>query len=273
MKYLLPLLLITLCCTTKQPDEYSAMTFNIRYDTERDGINKWDNRKDWVVDIIQDFNPNFVGLQEALHHQVVYVDTMLANYDFIGVGRDDGKQAGEYTPLFYNKDKFRLLNYDTFWLSETPEEPSVGWDAALERICTYGQFESIDTGEKFYVFNAHLDHIGEDSRLNALKLINKEAKALNPEEVPVIIMGDLNATPDSPPIQFLNNEYDDSFFSDSVSGPTGTFHGFNPDHPLDIRIDYIFTSALTVSRYENIYLRRDDFFPSDHTPIFITFSL
>ncbi len=249
--------------------EFKAMTYNIRYDTERDGINRWDARKDWVSEVILDQKPAVLGVQEALHHQVVYLDSALTSYAYVGVARDDGNQKGEYTAVFIDTTLFQFMDSGTFWLSPTPDTVSVGWDAALERICTFVQLRNRQNGKRLRVFNAHLDHRGALSRLNALKLIHDKSKEWTTGDEAVILMGDLNATPDSDPIQYISQYFSDAFemAKNRMQGPAGTFHGFNPQHPMDARIDYIFTRDLRTLSYHNLHLQDGNRFPSDHTAV------
>ena len=137
---------------------YTAMTFNIRYDNPSDGADNWVHRKQDMLDFILKLKPSVFGIQEGLAHQVGYLDSGLSGYKYFGVGRDDGKEKGEYCAIFYHVDQHELIKSGTFWLSETPHQISVGWDAAMERICTYGMLEDKSNGQKFWVFNTHFDH-------------------------------------------------------------------------------------------------------------------
>ncbi len=253
--------------------EFKAMTYNIRYDTERDGINRWDARKDWVSEVILDQKPAVLGVQEALHHQIIYLDSALTNYAYAGVGRDDGNQKGEYTAVFIDTTLFQIMDSGTFWLSPTPDMVSVGWDAALERICTFVQLRNRQNGKRLRVFNAHLDHRGALSRLNALKLIQEKSREWSAGDEAVILMGDLNATPDSDPIQYINRYFEDAFVisEERLEGPLGTYHGFDPQHPLDGRIDYLFSQRLQSRLYQNLHLQKGNQFPSDHTAVIALF--
>ena len=132
--------------------QYSAMTYNIRYSTQNDGENWWELRKEWVADLVNYYEPDFLGIQEGLLHQVSYLDSALTGFSYVGVGRDDGAKAGEFTALFYKDYEYDVLDSGTFWLSETPEQVSVGWDASMERITTWALFEDIVTGQHFYVY-------------------------------------------------------------------------------------------------------------------------
>ena len=162
------------CCialTGFAQTDLKLMSYNIRLDVKSDGENWWEVRKDKVAGLINYYEPDFVGLQEVLHRQLVYLKDSLQGYDYIGVGRDDGKEAGEYSCIFYKKDLYTLVEQSTFWLSPTPDQPSKGWDAALNRVCTYGFFKSKKTKEIFWVFNTHFDHMGKQARLESAKLI------------------------------------------------------------------------------------------------------
>ena len=184
-------------------NELTVISYNIRYDNPNDGENQWKYRKERVANYIKEIRPDIIGMQEVLDPQLVFLDVSLTEFSFVGVGREDGKTKGEYSPILYNSNSLSLLQTDTFWLSETPTVISVGWDAALERICTYAQFEHKETGQKFWVFNTHFDHIGELARIQSAKLINQKVKMLNMNNSPVVITGDFNLTPDTAPIKIF----------------------------------------------------------------------
>jgi endonuclease/exonuclease/phosphatase family metal-dependent hydrolase len=256
--------------------QYSAMTYNIRYATERDGINSWENRKEWVFEQLNETKPDVFGIQEGLHHQVAYLDSALTDYAYVGVGRDDGATGGEYTALFYQTETLSVLEHDTFWLSETPDTVSVGWDASMERIATWARVKDKATEKEYLVLNAHFDHIGEQARINSMKLIRQFIEENFSKNLPVIVMGDFNALPESEPIKYINWLMYDAYFTAHTKprGPEGTFHGFDPNHPLDRRIDYIFVNdKIEVVSYEAIYAFDEGFFPSDHLPILVHFDI
>jgi len=168
-----------------------------------------------------------------------------------------------------------LLQSDTFWLSKTPEKPSKGWDAALNRICTYGLFKSDKTGDKFWVFNTHFDHKGSVARLNSAQLILDKITALNKNKYPVILMGDFNDTPDKAPIKLLKNTLTDAkaIAKNTFKGSGGTFNGFN-NLQTKTRIDYFFVKKVKVLKYTHItQMSANNKFVSDHFPIFIQFDL
>ena len=251
----------------------NLISFNIRYDNTSDTINNWNKRKASMASLIQHYDADIVGIQEGLHHQVDYLNNTLNGFSYVGVGRDDGQQKGEYSAIFYNSDKFKVLKTNTFWLSETPEKVSVGWDASMERICTYALFENVTSKKQFYVFNTHFDHRGMQARVNSAELIYKKIKEINTSDLPVILMGDLNLTPDTEPIQFLKKHLTDAMgiSKKPFYGPIGTFNGFDQDRIMENRIDYIFVNNIEVLSYTHIDDRMaNNMHISDHLPVLIT---
>ncbi len=252
--------------------DLKLMTYNIKYDNVNDTVNNWNDRKAALVKLIKHYKASFVGTQEVLHRQLIYIDSSLSRFSYIGVGRDDGKRKGEYSPIHYDSIRFRVLEDHTFWLSETPGEISVGWDAAMERICTYGLFQEKSTGKKLYVFNTHFDHIGKVAREKSAELIAQKIEATNKEGHPVVLMGDLNLTPDTAPIQFLGSKFSDgqTITQSKFYGPRGTFNGFNPKMTVDRRIDYIFVKGFQVKSYIHIDDRKENNkHISDHLPVLV----
>ncbi len=252
--------------------QMNIVSFNIRYNTSNDGENAWPHRIEMANGLLRFHEADIFGLQEALHEQIMDVQNGLPEYEWFGVGRDDGEKGGEYSPIFYKKSKFILLKQGTFWLSETPEEPSTGWDAALNRIVTWGHFQSKVTGKQFMVFNTHFDHIGVEARKNSASLIRKKIKEMtNNKNLPVILTGDLNLTPDQEPISLLKEYLRDSreVSEEPPYGPVGTSNGFKLDANLDRRIDYIFVQGgIKVLKYAALTDFNDHRFPSDHLPVF-----
>ncbi|RMD48199.1 MAG: endonuclease/exonuclease/phosphatase family protein [Ignavibacteria bacterium] len=255
-----------------QSQQMRIITFNIKYDNAEDTVNNWNDRKEELIQLLKYYNPDIFGVQEALANQMNYIDSSLDNYSFIGCGRDDGKTKGEYSAIFFNKDKFEVISDSTIWLSETMDTGSVGWDAAITRVCTFGLFKHIASGKFFRVFNTHFDHIGKEARVNSAKLILKTIKEVNVDNLPVILTGDFNATPEEEPIKLLSFTLNQS---KSVSktlpyGPDFTFNGFN-NKPGNKRIDYIFTKRFSVLNYRVIDDRRNNYkFISDHFPVMTT---
>jgi len=249
-----------------------AMTYNIKYDNKNDTVNNWNDRKQKMVQLIKHYNPTFLGIQEGLHNQVTYLDDNLKNYAFVGVGRDDGKEKGEYSSIFYNTKKYKVLESNTIWLSKTPTKISVGWDASMERICTYALFQNKKTKQKVMVFNTHFDHIGVLARKNSAKLIVETIKKINKQNISVILMGDFNLTPDQEAIATLNSALKDSYTTSSKMpyGPKGTFNGFT-NRIMKNRIDYIFVQGFDVKSVAHIDDKMDNNkHISDHIPVMAT---
>ncbi|WP_242202161.1 endonuclease/exonuclease/phosphatase family protein [Aestuariivivens insulae] len=268
------LTIVLLCFTVLglNAQTYKIMTYNIRYDNPNDGENQWSKRKAVLSNQILFYEPDIIGIQEGLHHQVTYLDSMLVNYKYIGVGRDDGKTKGEYSAIFYNANKLKVIQNQTFWLSDTPKNISVGWDASMERICTYALFKDLKTKQHFWVFNTHFDHIGKMARAQSAKLIVKTITDLN-DNNPVILTGDFNLKPESEPIQFLSKAMNDAKTVSIATpfGPEGTYNGFKFEEPVKNRIDYIFTSKNTieVKKFAILSNPKNGKYPSDHLPVYI----
>lgn len=252
--------------------QIEVMSYNIRYANENDGENSWSKRRSYITNQLKFYEPHILGVQEALLVQLEHFKENLLNYDYVGVAREDGKQKGEYTAIFYDTRRFDALENETFWLSETPSKVSTGWDAALPRVCTYVKLKDKNTGEEFYVFNTHFDHIGEKARLESSKLILKKIEEVNKENLPVILMGDLNLEPNAEGVKLLADKMNDSkMVCQEVSfGPEGTFNGYKFGEPVTRRIDYIFTSKDNVQVIKHAVLSdsRDLKYPSDHLPVY-----
>jgi endonuclease/exonuclease/phosphatase family metal-dependent hydrolase len=187
----------------------------------------------------------------------------------IGEGRDGGNN-GEYSAIYYKKNKLKLLKSETFWLSETPKKPSAGWDAALNRIVTYGVFSTVNSNKKIVVYNTHFDHMGKQARENSAKLILHHIKANNFSKEQLVVMGDLNAAPKEAPIKLLSNHLEDAFTTSLLKKPLGTFNAFNIHSKLVKRIDYIFTKNLAVVEHRHIQKKLPNgLWPSDHLPVLI----
>lgn len=271
---LLSLMILLIANTTLSYSQtVKLITYNIRYDNSNDAENSWSERKEKLAAQIKFYEPDIFGIQEGLYHQVNFLDNYLGKYNYAGVGREDGKTIGEFSAIFFNAKRFKLLESSTFWLSETPDTISIGWDAVLPRICTYVYLKDNITGKKIWVFNTHLDHIGKLARINSAKLIVKRIKSLNKLTDPVILMGDFNSTPDSKVIKYLSAELNDSKYSgiNPAFGPEGTFNGFKFHEPVTERIDYIFSykEKTLVNKYAVLSDSKDCKYPSDHLPVFI----
>jgi len=276
MKKVINLIIVALTVLTSAfGQQVSIMTYNIRYNNVNDGVNRWDQRKDQLLGQIVFFAPDIFGIQEGLEDQVKFLDENLKNYDFEGVGRADVKEngKGEFSAVFYNSKKFKKLKGGTFWLSETPDKPSRGWDASLNRICTYVLLKDKKTQRKFWVFNTHFDHRGDTARMESAKLIIKKINEFNWDNSPVFLTGDFNLLPDSAPIIFLSESMSDARKVTKLEpyGPFGTYNGFKVCENPSKRIDYIFTSPdnIVVLKYGVLAEVQDLRYPSDHFPVLV----
>ena len=263
------ILLFALNSCSKQSESLNIMSYNIRLDVKSDGINQWENRREGVVSIIEKNSPAILGIQEGLPQQVEYLSAHLKEYSMIGEGRGGGSK-GEYSAIYFHNKKVRLLKTETFWLSESPKKPSIGWDAALNRIATFGVFTVINSDKKIVVYNSHFDHIGKEARVNSVKLILNHIKENNFSKNGLVVMGDFNATPNDAPIKLLSKNLKDAFNVFPVKKPVGTFNGFDLNSKLLKRIDYIFTKNIEVVEFRHIHKKLSNgLWPSDHLPVFI----
>lgn len=276
-------------------------SYNIRYKNDADSVNGnvWAKRCQVICDQVNFMAPDIFGAQEVLKNQLDDMLARLDGYDFIGVGRDDGKAEGEYAAIFYKTDRLRLLECGNFWLSETPDIPGLGWDAACVRICTWGRFakQTATNDESFYFFNTHMDHVGVTARREASKLIVEKIRDIT-QGAPVILTGDFNVDQNDEIYRTFTESglLKDSFLSTRLLfAENGTFNSFKSDLYTDSRIDHIFVSPATcVDSYgvlTNSYwvpneestdtIKGDDApqqinfskytrrLPSDHYPVFI----
>lgn len=266
---------IILCSTMNLVNAQSLklMSYNIRLDIASDGENAWPNRKGFLSSQIQYHEPDVLGVQEATPNQVMDLNNALTQYKGVGIARE-GKGKGEAASIYFKKNRFELLETKTFWLSPTPNTISKGWDAAYNRVCTYVLLKDIRKQQIFWVFNTHLDHVGEEAKSNGLKLILKTIKARNKNNYPVFLMGDFNTKPSEERITNLKKSMVDAkeVSFEKPFGPNGTFNGFQYNTPVKDRIDYIFLSKnnpFKVLKYAVLTDSKDLKFPSDHFPVFV----
>lgn len=265
---------------TIQSQELNVMTFNIRYNTKNDSLNAWPYRKDNAASQIQFHNVHIVGVQEALHDQMMDLSQSLSRYKYTGVGRDDGKTKGEYSAIFFDTTRLKLIESSTFWLSLTPEVPgSKGWDANITRIVTWAKFRDLSNKKLFFVFNTHFDHIGKEARRESARLLKQKVKDIAGKN-PVIITGDFNSMPSDEPIRILVDENDADRFIDSKAisatphyGPLGTFNGFASKERDNEPIDFIFLKGKwKVKQHATLSETWGGRFSSDHFPVFAKIS-
>lgn len=267
----LPLLFLVLAFPSQSQTSLIAITYNIRYDNPGDGEDAWPVRRAHLAAQLRFYKPDIFGIQEGLHRQVEYLSEQLPDFQRVGGGRDDGKEAGEYSALYFRKARFGLLESGTFWLSKTPDVPSKGWDAVLPRICTYAHLHDSLANRKIWVFNAHFDHLGEKARLRSSELIINKIKEFNQDKEPVVVMGDFNSEPNEPPARLLSRALIDTrAISEEPSfGPEGTFNAFKFNKPVKRRIDYIFVNenGIRVKQHAVLSDSRNCHYPSDHLPV------
>ena len=248
--------------------EIKVMSYNIRLGSGEDGTNSWRFRAPLTIEMIEDQVPDIFGVQEALDYQVEFIDEFTKDYDYVGVGREDGKKEGEHMAIFWNKKTMKLLKWGTFWLSETPEKPSMGWDAACYRTATWALMKDKRTGKKFYFVNTHLDHVGKEARANGLALIVDRIADINPDGLPMVLVGDFNVKPDDPCLAGLDARMKSAR---KIAAKTDSHHTYNGwgKATKDSVIDYIYISGFSACpEYQTVtkkYSNRT--FISDHYPI------
>ena len=249
--------------------EITICSFNIRGSNMDTGVNAWSNRKKMVIREFGNYQYDIVCMQEPLTDQIR--DFLSIGIDeWLGVSGQGTPDSDVFTPIFYNKKKLNVLDYGTFWLSETPDVVSRGWDGKFPRICTWAKFRDIENCRSFYVFNTHLDHVGEVAKLEGARLICRKIKEMTAEEA-VFITGDMNSTPETPPIHTFLSEFSNSReIATEKSGPAGTAHSYGKLYPPS-QIDYIFVNEyISVTKAITITKNSDPVYMSDHYPIVIT---
>jgi endonuclease/exonuclease/phosphatase family metal-dependent hydrolase len=246
---------VVLLLQVSHAQKINVGTYNMRNDNNReDSINGngWKQRFPVIASLIQFHDFDIFGTQECMYHQLLDIKNSLHDYDFIGVGRDDGKQAGEHSSIFYKTTKFKLLQKGDFWLSTITDKPNKGWDAVLPRICSWGEFKDIKTGFTFFFFNLHMDHVGVTARAESSKLVLAKIKEMTGNK-PVILTGDFNVDQTSDSYTILNTSgiLKDAYETTAIRyALNGTFNAFKADGKTDSRIDHIFlTKQFKVSRY------------------------
>ena len=233
---------LALCCATilSAQESITVMSYNIRYGAAKDGDNSWENRRPATPAMLADKAPAVFGVQEALKSQIDYINAECPQYGSIGVGREDGKSKGEHMSVFYRKDLIEVLEWGTYWLSETPDEPSFGWDAKCRRTATWALMRLKDSGRKFYFVNTHLDHVGTEARRKGLALIVERIAAMNPEGLPMILTGDFNSKLNDPWMADIKVMMKNARFYAEDTDWKGTYNGWGKSAKA---IDFIFYSG------------------------------
>lgn len=252
--------------------QFNIITYNIRYNTRSDKENAWPNRRDNVIELLKRHKTDIFSVQEALYDQIMDLKDGMKDFDYVGVGRDDGNINGEFSAIYYNSHRFTLIENGTFWLSQTPKIPSKSWDAALNRICTWARLKEKETRKTFYIFNTHFDHKGVKARKESALLILKKISEISERKDPIILTGDFNLTPNEKPMVLIRQKLRDARqISKTVpQGPIGTFNDFDFTSKLENRIDYIFVNKkVEINKYNVITDSKDKHFPSDHLPVLV----
>jgi endonuclease/exonuclease/phosphatase family metal-dependent hydrolase len=249
----------------KESEGLKVMSYNVRYGSAEDGTNSWQYRWPATNDMLKEIKPDVFGVQEALDYQVRYINEM-CGYEYVGVGRENGKKEGEHMAIFWNKKSVSMLKWGTFWLSETPQKPSKGWDAACFRTATWALMKDKKTGRKFYFVNTHLDHEGKEAQKNGLKLIVDRIGEINPEGYPMVLTGDFNMKPDDPNLAELDSKMQSTRKIAAVTDNHDTYNGWGRGSGI---IDYIYVSGFSsCPEYQTVVKRyRDRKFVSDHYPV------
>ena len=250
----------------KKDEGLKVMSYNIRLGVGKDGTNSWEHRWPATIAMLEEVKPDVFGVQEAMNFQIKLVDELATDYKNVGVGREDGKSEGEHMSIFWNKKTVKLLKWGTYWLSETPEKPSKGWDAACYRTATWALMKDKKTGKKFYFVNTHLDHKGKEAQKNGLKLIVERIGAMNKEGYPMVLTGDFNVRPDNPCLTDLDKMMTSTRKIAKKTDNKGTFNGWGKSSSV---IDFIYVSGFSnVAEYQTITKKfADRPFISDHYPI------
>ncbi|MFK7847313.1 MAG: endonuclease/exonuclease/phosphatase family protein [Rhodothermales bacterium] len=279
---ILPFLIVGFACEQALQEEEATsplrvMSYNIRYNNPGDGEHAWPHRAGRVASTILFNNADLIGVQEALKEQMDTLLTLLPGYKWIGVGRDDGQEAGEYSAIFYKSDRFEIIDSGTFWLSKNPSIPgSKDWDAALTRIATWGHFKDIQADTSIFHFNTHFDHRGEEAREKSAALIAQRATR-EAGQYPLVVTGDFNFTESATGYSALTSKLTDTFYATTTPrhGPDDTIYGgFEVTHEPGRRIDYIFVNEhLEVLQYANLSDNWNGAYSSDHLAVISTIQI
>ena len=255
----------------KQTRDYDlkVMSYNIRMGVAKDGTNSWEYRYPATAMMLKDQMPDVFGVQEAFNFQIKFIEENFTDYDSFGVGRDNGKSEGEFMSIFWNKKTVKMIKGGTFWLSETPEKPSMGWDAACKRTATWALMKDKNTGKLFYFVNTHLDHRGAEARRKGLELIVSRIDEINPKGYPMILTGDFNIKPDNEALVGLEQRMQSARKIAPKTDNNATFNNWGKAKS-DMVIDYIYVSGFSACpEYHTIMEKYGTWkYVSDHYPIY-----
>ena len=263
--------LMSIACN--RTSEIKVMSYNIRLSSgtiKADSIYHWEHRKQASLTLMHAERPTVFGLQEACPDQMDYMVENLPEYGYIGVGRDDGKRKGEFMSIFYKKEEVEFIDGGTFWLSETPDQVSKGWDAACFRTCTWAILKKKDTGKKFVYMNTHLDHMGKVAREESIKLIVERAEKLTGGKLPVFITADFNSPTSNAIFKPMQEAMLDARVEAPVTDDRGTLNCWGTTPP-GVVIDHVFYRGAEAQKFE--VLRDKDYgapYVSDHYPVMLT---
>ena len=245
-----------------------VVSYNIRLGVANDKENSWQFRKEATPAMINEIKPDIMGLQEAYDFQEQYIQDNARSYKLVSVARDDGKEKGERMSIVWNDDTVELLDWGTFWLSETPDEPSLGWDAACRRTATWAFMKLRKSGKRFFYVNTHLDHIGVEARRNGLALVEKKIADMNPENLPMVLTGDFNIRRDNPTIVEFNERMNNARECAAKTDSKASYNGWGKSDTDNI-IDYIyfkgFRKCLSFQTLDQSFAGKP--YISDHYPV------
>ncbi len=268
-------LLCALSAAAQKPASITVMSYNIRNGEAKDGTNSWQYRYPTSAMMVDDQSPDIMGVQEAYLYQVQYLDEYCKGYSSVGVGREDGKKEGEHMSIFYNTKRIKLIKWGTFWLSDTPDKPTLGWDAACKRTATWALMQDKASKQKFYVVNTHLDHVGVEARKKGLELIASKIEEINSGDLPIVVIGDFNMTPDAPELsdfgKVMKSARATAFSSDRT---TPTYNAWGKSENSSI-IDHIYYKGFSSCTVFEVVTKpyADRKFISDHYPVKATLIL
>lgn len=263
-------MLLTCLCglTSCNRQTLTVISYNIRAGVAHDHENDWQYRRPATIAMLQEQAPEIFGVQEAVTFQLDYITEQLPHYKCVGVGREDGVSKGEHMSIFYDSNKIELLDWGTYWLSETPETPSMGWDAACMRTATWTKLKVKATGREFFYVNTHLDHIGAEAQKNGLALIVERIAAMNPDKAPMILTGDFNVRPDNPALSDLNKMMTSARAAAADSDTKPSYNGWGAEGAAS-EIDYIYYDGFRDCSWFKVLDKQYVGVPyiSDHYPV------